>query len=646
MKQKSVVALTLLISIILVSPTFLSLSAATSTFGQTAVGNNSAWQSGGVMVASRFTASGGTPTSISVYISQSGSSSNTAKCAIYSESNKQLFAVTEEKTINAGFNGWLTFNFGSSPSLASGSSYSLVVWFKGSHGTVRYGSGGAAQAWYAYQQYTGNFPNGPYSSLSGYGQENNVYSIYCTLNSDVTPSPTPSPLPSTSPSPSPSSTPTPSGSSSTFGQTTQGSNSAWQGANVMVSSRFTAPGTGSLNSVTVYISNGASAANYVKCAVYSETNKALVASSQELTISGGASGWFTFPTTSSPSIVEGQRYSLVVWFKNANCYLPYAPGTSSQSWYTHASYGNFPSTFNTNGQENNVYSLYATVTSGNSPSTPNPSPIYIPTPTPAPIPTPAPVASSKGELYLWLGFWMSPGDSTSQRIVNARQSSGIPIWIDTCNFDSPQITSSFINYFHAHGVKVVARLWSNGGNTPLNTILHDTNVNNQKGGSVDYQLSIGPEIDAFMIDECNQNNVAYYRAIADYVHSKGKLMFVNTGTFNIYESTLGFADKVSAESCGYELAVNPTKQSQIQANPNKFIGISTDWAYQNQPYLLKYASADPSIGRPAWSSPMSKERAVWDVLTAWNGGVSCYQAQPSSIGELPSWWEQYIAALQ
>ena len=83
--------------------------------------------------------------------------------------------------------------------------------------------------------------------------------------------------PTPTPTPSPSPTPPPSASSFTFGQTSQGSYFAWQPANVTAGSRFTAPDTGSLNSVTVYISNGASAANYVKCAVYSETNKALVA---------------------------------------------------------------------------------------------------------------------------------------------------------------------------------------------------------------------------------------------------------------------------------------------------------------------------------------------------------------------------------
>ena len=636
MKKNRIVALTLLISFLLFSSAFLSLSAATITFGQTTIGNNSAWQPGGVLVGSRFSASGGTPVSMAVYITQSGSSSNTAKCAIYSESNKQLFAVTEEKTITAGFNGWLTFNFGSSPSLISGSSYSLVVWFKNSASTVRYSSGNVAQAWYAFQSYTGSFTNGQYSSLNGYGQENNVYSIYCTLNSVTS-----SPSPSTSPSPSPLSSPTQSTSSSTFGQTARGSNTAWQPDNLMIGSRFTAPSTGTLNSVTVYITNGASTSNNVKCAVYSETNKALVASTQELNIGGGASGWFTFPTTTSPTVVEGQRYSLMVWVKNANCYIPYASGTSSQSWYTHVSYGNFPSTYNANHQENNVYSLYANIApTGTTSSTviPTPTPTYEPAGTILP-------QSTKGELYLWAQFWMTAGDNTVKRIANTRDTYGVNTWVDSGNYGGPHLTSSLINYFHAHGVKVVNRLWSDGGNVPLNTILHTSDVSGHSRGSVDYQMSIGPEIDAFMIDECDQwNNAAYYEAIANYVHSKGKLLFVNTGTHNIEARTATFADKISTEFSWYKFINSPQLASLIAAHPQKFIGVTKDWMYD-----INFVYCPPlsvSGDRPAYIAPLRLDRAIWETKTAWGGGVFCMAATPAEHGYLPTWWEQYVAALQ
>jgi hypothetical protein len=635
-KQKSIIALTLLISVLLLSPTFLSLSAATSTFGQTSVGNNSAWQSAGVMVGSRFTSSGGTPVSMSVYIAQSSSSSNTAKCAIYSESNKQLIAVTEEKTIPAGYNGWMTFNFGSSPSLTSGSSYSLVVWFKNSASTVRYNSGNSAQTWYAIQSYTGNFPNGPYSSLGSYGQESNVYSIYCTLSSETS-------SPSPSPSPSPTSSPTQSTSSSTFGQTAQGNNAAWQPSNLMVGSRFTAPSTGTLNSIMVYLTNGASTSTNVKCAIYSETNKALVASSQELTISGRASGWFTFPTTTSPTIDAGQRYSLVVWLQSANCYLSYASGSSSQSWYTQASYGNLPSIYNINGQENNVYSLYATITpTGAGPQNPIPTQTPIPTNTPTTII--APHSTTNGELYLWTGFWMSAGDNNAKRIANARDTNGVNIWIDAGNYGGPHLTSSLINYFHAHGVKVVNRLWSDGGNVPLNTILHSSDSFGHSRGSVDYQLSIGPEIDAFMIDECDQwNHASYYEAIANYVHSKGKLLFVNTGTHNVETRTCTYADKISTEFSWYQFINSPQHASLIAAYPQKFIGVTKDWMYDINFVYCPPRSA--SGDRPAYTAPLSLSRATWETKTAWAGGVFCMAATPADNGYLPTWWEQYVASL-
>ena len=389
-----------MILIALVSGLYVGLSTASSvTFGQTAIGNNSAWQSAGFMIGSRFIASTGTPISISVYIGQSGSSSNTVKCAIYAESNKQLIAVTEEKTFPGGFNGWLTLNFHSAPSLLSGSSYSLVVWFKGSQSSIRYTTGNAAQTWYAYHSYTANFPNGPYSGLSAYGQENNVYSIYCTLDSGATSTFTPKPT--QTPTSTPTQTPTPT-TAFTFGQTSVGTNTAWQPANEIVGTRFNTQNSGTLNFINVYITNFASTPNTAKCAIYSETNKAFLTSSQELTINSKTSGWFAFPTTTAQSIVAGQRYSLVIWFKNSGCLLSYSSGTSSQSWYVQKPYGNFEPIYTTYGQENTVYSLYATLSSGTYSPNSNPTPSTVPVLTPASTPI---VAGSSSNLAPILGTW-------------------------------------------------------------------------------------------------------------------------------------------------------------------------------------------------------------------------------------------------
>lgn len=259
-------------------------------------------------------------------------------------------------------------------------------------------------------------------------------------------------------------------------------------------------------------------------------------------------------------------------------------------------------------------------------------------------------STKTGELYLWIQFWMRNPESNSQaqRIVSASQTYGVPIWIDSGNWGSPQLTSSFINYFHRSGVKVVCRLWSGatvGNLVPLNTILHTMDLSGHSRGSVDYQLSIGPEIDAFMIDECDPYNKAYYKAIADYVHSKGKLLFVNPGGPNIRD-TYTYADKVSVEYCWWGLINDPAKTSIIANNPQKFIGVSKDYGYCMDsiwdPYIApRYASYD----RPAWYSPMTLQRAIWDVRTGWNGGVYCMQASPDEYGLLPFWWEQYVATL-
>jgi hypothetical protein len=130
-----------------------------------------------------------------------------------------------------------------------------------------------------------------------------------------------------------------------------------------------------------------------------------LASSQELTIGGKASGWFTVTTSSSPTIVANQKYSIVVWFKNSGIYIPYNFGSSSQSWYKQQSYGSFATTYSLNGQENTVYSLYATINSETTSPTLGPLSTVAPTPTPLPA-TPKPVSTSTSpNLAPILGKW-------------------------------------------------------------------------------------------------------------------------------------------------------------------------------------------------------------------------------------------------
>ena len=188
-KYVGLLLLGLLLLVIILSSFVFVVFGDSTQFGQSVKGGAAAWQPTGVMVGSRFTSpSSGTANSISVYIYNPTSTATNVKCAIYGESDKILIATTQQNNVPSGFNGWQTFNFATAPSLTNGASYSLVVWLSNKGCNLYYNSGSTGQTWYTIQTY-GNFPNGPYNSLTGYTQENNVYSIYCTLNSS--PSPTP-----------------------------------------------------------------------------------------------------------------------------------------------------------------------------------------------------------------------------------------------------------------------------------------------------------------------------------------------------------------------------------------------------------------------------------------------------------------------
>jgi len=182
-------------------------------------------------------------------------------------------------------------------------------------------------------------------------------------------------------------------SSSTFGQTVKGGSGAWQGSGVMIASRFTSSTSGLANSISVYISNSGGSSVPVKCAIYKETDKTLLAATQENTVSAGYAGWQTFSFTSQPTITSGASYSIVAWFGAANCYVYYSSGSSAQSWYSTQTYSTYPngpySSFSGYyGQENVVYSIYATISTTSSSSSSTPSPTATPSPTPAPTSTP------------------------------------------------------------------------------------------------------------------------------------------------------------------------------------------------------------------------------------------------------------------
>jgi len=246
-----------------------------------------------------------------------------------------------------------------------------------------------------------------------------------------------------------------------------------------------------------------------------------------------------------------------------------------------------------------------------------------------------PTPSPRGEIFLWVGFWLVDGNGNpneaAQRIANAKLAYGNPTWVEAGNWGTPHLTSELINLFHSAGIKVSCRLWSKGtvnpSPVPLDIMKHDMNVENGYGGSIDYQLSIGPEIDMFMIDECKENDPDYYQNLADYVHSNGKLFAVNPGGEHLQDRTAQYSDKMSCEFAWRGFIAN--KQDMIAQYPQMFIGVAMDWGYQ---------FFEP-IGRK-----VTLETAVADTLEAWNGGVYYFESRPDG-SYLPDWWEEYLSQL-
>lgn len=239
-----------------------------------------------------------------------------------------------------------------------------------------------------------------------------------------------------------------------------------------------------------------------------------------------------------------------------------------------------------------------------------------------------PSPSKNGEIYMIIGFWLTDDggytpNKNAIRIVNAKNAYGRPEWVEVGNWGgeggarNPHLRSNLINFFHNVGIKVACRVWSNYGEKPMAQIK----------GDIDFQMSIGPEIDAFMIDETNQwpSNPNYYIELRDYVHSKGKLIFNNVGGWGIREETCAFGDMINVEHEWRQFIAN--KQDLIAKYPKKFGG----WEH----------------GQEGWEPPANvpdAATAVAQTLQAWNGGIYYFDTRVTT-GALPSWWEDYLSQL-
>lgn len=145
---------------------------ATQTFGNTTQ-ESTGVNNEGVIYGYNATGVAGQAQSITVYFNDTDA--HTAKCALYLASDNSLVATTEEKTLSAGA-GWITFNFGSPPTL-SAVTYRICAWSNSGTGTnsLYYATETGVSV---YQTLTyGNWPN-PGDFTSG----NRRLSIYCTVS--------------------------------------------------------------------------------------------------------------------------------------------------------------------------------------------------------------------------------------------------------------------------------------------------------------------------------------------------------------------------------------------------------------------------------------------------------------------------------
>lgn len=99
------------------------------TFGKTDKGGTKYGASPGRAIGCKYTSgSAGSLVSISTYVLEL-TGGDKVKCAIYDASfDKLANGETEELSIGLGQDGWLTFDFGTPPSVEATTVYWLVVW--------------------------------------------------------------------------------------------------------------------------------------------------------------------------------------------------------------------------------------------------------------------------------------------------------------------------------------------------------------------------------------------------------------------------------------------------------------------------------------------------------------------------------------
>ncbi len=192
------------------------------------------------------------------------------------------------------------------------------------------------------------------------------------------------PSPTATPTPTPTLTPTATPTTSTFGYSTVGSYIDRTPALNKDSSRYQAPATGTITSISMYFLNSSAQVSF---GVYSDVNGApATLLGQSSYVSTVANSWVS--ASLSVPITAGSNYWLTVISTSTVYWTCDIGGSSGNGLETNPTlslnYGSFTSWGTTQ------FSMYATYVTGDPAPTPSPTPTVTPTPTPKPTATPTP----------------------------------------------------------------------------------------------------------------------------------------------------------------------------------------------------------------------------------------------------------------
>ena len=148
------------------------------------------------------------------------------------------------------------------------------------------------------------------------------------------------------------------GTSGLIGNTTEGTltDNLWYNGAWINAGRFQAASNMVVSTMRAKV--GAVPGKY-KCAIYSDVSSRpsrLLGSTAE--VSNPASGWQSFPLTSSVALTKGSYYWLAIWSGDANARVYYSGNNGTLRWGLY-SYGTWPNPISTTGGGNFNYCIYA-----------------------------------------------------------------------------------------------------------------------------------------------------------------------------------------------------------------------------------------------------------------------------------------------